>query len=177
MANNQAKRLKPELTSTSATQQSNQEEQKKPSKGSTIFIFHATGKKNEKGELNWFEIREVEEVSLSLLNELVGGYIDVIRSPKKGVSFVMVVNDEGEIKYAEHEKGIGLNDLAGGAGYELGFGSDQPSFFCVSFCSWKGTVVCVGLDKDGDFCGLKKDEVTKLELAVKKYCDRRNCDE
>lgn len=130
---------------------------------SKALVFYATGKANDKGELNYYQFVDFcPKDSLATLQGIVGGNIEGIPNTKQKVSFEAYANENGFNEFYDHKPGIGRNDLAGGVLHSLGFWTSSIGPFCLA-----GNVVVVG-QKDH---GLNKKQQVVLEKAIKKWYD------
>jgi hypothetical protein len=131
------------------------------------LVFYATGRPNEKGELNYHGYVELEqgiEQRLRQLQELVGGNIEHLPTLKnKRAPVVAFANESGLVMHRARKPGIGRNDLAGGALLNLGF----ATFGSPLGCAYAGNVVVMGSETKG----LSDKQKMLLEQAIKKFLD------
>ncbi len=126
----------------------------------TVCVFHATRKPNAKGELNWYEFREIPKLSCVAYNEIIGSHsvtsipnVQGLKSP-----FVAYADDEGLCSddYAR-------NDLAGGALHALGFRDSH-----ILGMAYANTVIVTGhTGKCNDKSLTKAQQKTILDAIVK----------
>jgi len=120
----------------------------------TCLVFYASKIPNKNGDLNWYEFKEYETLSLKVLQTLVGGQITSVPCLKKKTSFLAYGDDEGLLKSSAR------NDLAGGALYYLGFRGSE-----FLGCAYAGNVVVLGSDEQG----LTPNQQQELRTAIDRY--------
>jgi hypothetical protein len=134
--------------------------EKKKGKGKKMCIFYASKIPNSEGKLNWYEFVNRKN-DLDELQTIVKGSIELApyKHDYKGRKLSVYVNEEGLLR-----SDLGVNDLAGGALYNLGLYSQEL------LCSYMGNVVVLGPNDRG----LTEKDVSNIEAAIKNYRDEVN---